>query len=128
MNDTIAAIATPPGVGAIAIVRLSGPKARAIASRLFHSQQPLAHRTAIYGEIRDESENTIDKGLALLWEAPHSYTGEESVEFHTHGSPVVAREVLRALLACGARLAQPGEFTQRAFLNGKIDLHEASAV
>jgi len=128
LTDTIAAIATPPGVGAIAIVRLSGPKARAIGSGLFHSQQPLAHRTAVYGEICDESGKSIDKGLALLWEAPQSYTGEESVEFHTHGSPVVARELLRALLACGARLAEPGEFTQRAFLNGKIDLHEASAV
>ncbi|MBV9269749.1 MAG: tRNA uridine-5-carboxymethylaminomethyl(34) synthesis GTPase MnmE, partial [Candidatus Eremiobacteraeota bacterium] len=128
MNDTIAAVATPPGVGAIAVIRISGPKARAIASRLFHSQQPLAHRTAVYGEIRDESGKPIDKGLALLWEAPHSYTGEESVEFHIHGSPVVAREVIRALLASGARLAQPGEFTQRAFLNGKLDLHEASAV
>lgn len=128
MNDTIAAIATPPGVGAIAIVRISGSQARTIASRLFYSSQPLAHRTAVYGEIRDESGKPVDKGLALLWEAPHSYTGEESIEFHTHGSPVVAREVLRALLACGARLAQPGEFTQRAFLNGKIDLHEAAAV
>lgn len=128
MNDTIAAIATPPGVGAIAIVRISGSKARAIASRLFRSSQPLAHRTAVYGEIRDETGKPVDKGVALLWEAPHSYTGEESVEFHTHGSPVVAREVLRALLASGARLARPGEFTQRAFLNGKIDLHEAAAV
>jgi tRNA modification GTPase len=127
-EDTIAAIATPPGKGAIAIVRVSGPQARALASRLFHSRAPLRARVATYGEMVDEHGTPIDKGLAILARAPHSYTGEDTLELHVHGSPVVAREVVRALIACGARYALPGEFTRRAFLNGKLDLQAAAAV
>ncbi len=127
-SDTIAAIATPPGKGAIAIVRVSGPQARALASRLFRSRRPLRNRYAAYGTIVDECGVAIDRGLALWYDAPHGYTGEDALELHLHGSPVVAREVVRALIAAGARAARPGEFTRRAFLNGKLDLTSAAAV
>ena len=83
---------------------------------------------ATYGEVVDERGELIDRGLALLSLAPHSYTGEDTLELHVHGSPLVTRELLRAVIASGARLAHPGEFTKRAFLNGKLDLHAASAV
>lgn len=127
-TDTIAAIATPPGRGAIAIVRVSGPQARRLALRLFRCPGELLPRVATYGTVVDETGAAIDKGLAILSIAPHSYTGEDTLELHVHGSPVVAREVVRALLACGARYATAGEFTRRAFLNGKVDLHAAAAV
>jgi len=127
-TDTIAAIATPPGRGAIAIVRCSGPEARAVAARVFRSGKPLRDRVATYGEILDAGGAVIDRGLALAMEAPRTVTGEDVVELHVHGSPVVARETLRALLHAGARAAAPGEFTRRAFLNGKLDLSAAEAV
>lgn len=127
-EETIAAIATPPGKGAIAIVRVSGPSARTLGARLFLSSKGLRPRLASYGTVVDEQRRPIDRGLAILSAAPHSYTGEDTLEFHVHGSPVVVREVMRALVACGARAAGPGEFTRRAFLNGKLDLHAASAV
>jgi tRNA modification GTPase len=88
----------------------------------------LLPRYATYATIQDETGRAIDRGLALFFQTPHSYTGEDALELHTHGSPVVAREIVRALLACGARMAEPGEFTRRAFLNGKMDLHAAAAV
>ncbi|HTX59029.1 MAG TPA: tRNA uridine-5-carboxymethylaminomethyl(34) synthesis GTPase MnmE [Verrucomicrobiae bacterium] len=127
-GETIAAIATPPGKGAIAVVRVSGPGVRALASRLVASGAPLRARYATYASILDETGAPIDRGLAIFFAAPHSYTGEDLLELQVHGSPVVAREVMRALLACGARLAAPGEFTRRAFLGGKMDLHAAAAV
>jgi tRNA modification GTPase len=124
--STIAAIATPPGKGAIAIVRVSGPHVRSCARRLVKAKlQPRRMTTA---DILDENGALVDRGVAVLAPAPHSYTGEDLLELHVHGSPVVAREVLRAILACGARLAAPGEFTRRAFLNGKMPLSAASAV
>jgi tRNA modification GTPase len=128
MTDTIAAIATPPGRGAIAIVRCSGPDARTIVARVFRSRAALADRVATYGEILDVDGAVLDRGLALAMDAPRTVTGEDIVELHVHGSPVVARETLRALLAAGARAAGPGEFTRRAFLNGKLDLSAAEAV
>jgi tRNA modification GTPase len=128
MHETIAAIATPPGRGAIAIVRCSGPDARAIAARVFRSRTPLADRVATYGEIRDVDGALLDRGLAIAMDAPRTVTGEDIVELHVHGSPVVARETLRALVHAGARAAGPGEFTRRAFLNGKLDLSAAEAV
>ena len=128
MHETIAAIATPPGRGAIAIVRCSGPDARKIAARVFRSRTPLADRVATFGEILDVDGAVLDRGLALAMDAPRTVTGEDVVELHVHGSPVVARETLRALLHAGARAAGPGEFTRRAFLNGKIDLSAAEAV
>lgn len=126
--ETIAAIATPPGRGAIAIVRCSGPDARRIAARVFRSREPLADRVATYGDILDADGRVLDRGLALAMDAPRTVTGENVVELHVHGSPVVARETLRALLHAGARAAGPGEFTRRAFLNGKLDLSAAEAV
>ncbi len=127
-SDTIAAIATPPGKGAIAVVRVSGPDAFELGRRLVRTRSPLLPRVATYATIVDEGGDAIDRGLAIAFSAPSSYTGEEMLELHVHGSPVGAREVVRALLACGARLAQPGEFTRRAFLNGKMDLNAAAAV
>lgn len=126
--DTVVAIATPPGKGAIAVVRTSGPLSQTIVKRLFRTSAPLKPRVARYGTVVDEAGAAIDRGLAILFTAPHSYTGEDVLELHVHGSPVVAREVVRAALACGARNAAAGEFTRRAFLNGKMDLHEAAAV
>jgi tRNA modification GTPase len=128
VSDTIAAIATPPGRGAIAIVRCSGPDARRIAGRVFRSRSPLRDRTATYGEIRGVDGALLDRGLALAMDAPRTVTGEDIVELHVHGSPFVAAETLRALLHAGARAAGPGEFTRRAFLNGKLDLSAAEAV
>jgi tRNA modification GTPase len=127
-SETIAAIATPPGKGAIAVVRASGPAVPDLARRLVRTTSPLRARVATRATIVDEHSEPLDEGLAIRFPAPHSYTGEEMLELHLHGSPVLAREVVRALLACGARLAQPGEFTRRAFLNGKMDLHAAAAV
>jgi tRNA modification GTPase len=127
-SDTIAAIATPPGRGAIAIVRCSGPAARRIAARVFVANAALADRAATYGTIVDAAGGEIDRGLAIAMDAPRTATGEDVVELHVHGSPITARETLRALIAAGARLAEPGEFTRRAFLNGKLDLSAAEAV
>jgi tRNA modification GTPase len=126
-DETIAAVATPPGRGAIAIVRVSGPDARALAAKMAPSVRARP-RYAHYAPIIDETGAVIDRGLVLFSPGPHSYTGEDTLELHVHGSPVVARETLRALLAHGARLAEPGEFTKRAFLNGKMDLNAAAAV
>jgi tRNA modification GTPase len=126
--DTIAAIATPPGRGAIAIVRCSGPGARRIAARVFRSRLALIDRMATYGTIVDVAGRPIDRGLAIAMDGPRTVTGEDVVELHIHGSPVAARETLRGLIAAGARLAEPGEFTRRAFLNGKLDLSAAEAV
>jgi tRNA modification GTPase len=127
VSETIAALATPPGRGAIAIVRVSGPDVRAIAARVVPSAALQPHY-AHYGAILDERGETIDRGVALFAQAPHSYTGEDTLELQIHGSPIVVREVLRALLALGARPAEPGEFTRRAFMHGKLDLHAAAAV
>ncbi len=122
------AIATPPGKGAIAIVRVSGPDVPELSRRLVRAKHPLRARVATRATILDDRDEALDEALAIRFRAPGSYTGEEMLEVQIHGSPVVAREVVRAFLACGARLAAPGEFTRRAFLNGKMDLHAASAV
>jgi tRNA modification GTPase len=127
-RETIVAIATPPGKGAITVLRVSGPEVPAIARRLVRTKSPLRPRIATYAPIVDEVGEVLDRGLAIRFSAPRSYTGEDMLELQVHGSPVVAREVARALLACGARLAEPGEFTRRAFLNGKMDLSAAAAV
>jgi tRNA modification GTPase len=99
-----------------------------LTARLVRANAPLRPRIATYATIVDEDGRALDRGLAIAFPPPHSYTGEAVLELQIHGSPVVAREVVRALLACGARLAEPGEFTRRAFLNGKLDLHAAAAV
>ena len=124
--DTIAAIATPPGRGAIGIVRISGPLVPRIAHRLIgRLPEP---RVAAYGAARDAEGQPLDEGLALYFPSPHSYTGEDVLEFQGHGGPVVVQSVLAACLDAGARLAEPGEFTRRAFLNGRMDLAQAEAV
>ncbi len=129
IQDTIVALATPPGVGAIAIIRLSGPDAIHIANKVFRgknlSQQ--ASHTVHFGTIREE-ETIIDEVLATVFIAPKSFTKENSVEISCHGSNFIVREIIRVLIQAGARLAEAGEYTKRAFLNGKFDLAQAEAV
>ena len=131
--DTIAAIATAQGASAVGIVRLSGGKSRAIVSALFTPASgvradDLPPRRMTYGTLRGENGALLDHVMAVWFPAGHSCTGEESAELHCHGSPVVLNEVLHACFAAGARQAKAGEFTKRAFLNGKMDLTEAEAV
>ena len=124
--DTIAAVATPTGRGGIGIVRVSGPAVPQVASALIgRLPEP---RFAALCAIRDAQGEALDQGIALYFEAPHSYTGEAVLELQGHGGPVVTHAVLCAALDAGARLAEPGEFTRRAFLNGKMDLAQAEAV
>jgi len=131
-NDTICAIATPQGEGGIGIVRISGAAASAIAASLYRGAQPwhaLKSRTAYFGEVFDPQDGSlIDEALFLLMAAPHSYTGEDVVEIQAHGNPLILKKILSVLVARGARLADPGEFTRRAFLSGRIDLAQAEAV
>jgi tRNA modification GTPase len=127
MNDTIAAIATAGGVGSIAIVRLSGPDARTCA-RHVAPKATFRPRYAQLTPLVDLHGAMIDQGIVLSFEAPHSFTGEEVVEFQCHGGTIIARRILETLLRAGARLAEPGEFSKRAFLNGKIDLSQAEAI
>ncbi len=128
-QDTIVAIATPPGRGGIGIVRLSGPEARAIAAPLLRLRHPLAPAQARFATVLDpETQAPLDEAVVTFFAAPNSYTAEDVVEIAAHGSPVVLETILRATLAAGARLAEPGEFTQRAFLAGRLGLTEAEAV
>jgi len=129
--DTIAAISTPPGRGGIGIVRLSGPQAASITAQLVRLRQPMEHARARLADVLDESDDgkePIDEAVVTLFAAPNSYTGDELVEIAAHGSPVVLEMLMRRALDHGARLASPGEFTERAFLAGKIDLTQAEAV
>src|SRR5581483_9648937 len=129
--DTIAAVATPPGRGGIGIVRLSGPEAWQVAARLVRLRRELeAGRTGL-ADVLDPSAPdgaTIDEAVVTPFAAPRSYTGEDVVEIAAHGSPIVLETLLRSALSFGARLARPGEFTERAFLNGRLDLTQAEAV
>jgi tRNA modification GTPase len=127
-EDTIVAISTPPGRGGIGIVRLSGPNARTIAEPLLKLRHPLAPAQARFAEIIDSTGETLDEAVVTYFEAPHSYTSEDIVEIAAHGSPVLLDHLLRQCLAAGARLAEPGEFTQRAFISGRLDLTQAEAV
>jgi tRNA modification GTPase len=130
-DDTIVAIATPPGRGGIGVVRVSGPCAREIAARLLTRRAPLTPREATLTKVRLDTRGAYragDHAIVTWFPEPHSYTGEHVVEISTHGSPVVLREIVRELVEAGARLARPGEFTLRAFLNGRIDLAQAEAV
>ena len=129
-QDTIAALATPPGEGGIAVLRISGPDAVAVASRIFQGQAPLsecASGRVRYGAVVRDGV-AIDEVLATVFRAPRSYTGEDVVELSGHGGVYVSRRVVEAALWAGARLAHPGEFTQRAFFNGRLDLAQAQAV
>jgi tRNA modification GTPase len=128
-GDTIAAIATPPGEGGIAIIRISGNKAIAAADRLFsgkvHSYET---HTVHFGTFYNLEGEAIDQVLLLVMLGRRSFTGEDTVEVHCHGGPLIARRVLEAILAAGVRAAQPGEFSFKAFINGKIDLTQAEAI
>jgi tRNA modification GTPase len=121
--DTIVAIATPPGRGGIGVVRLSGPEAQAVARQLIAHDGPLEPRRATFTRV-----SNIDQIVATYFPAPASYTGDDVIELSAHGSPVILHAIVAAAIARGARLAEPGEFTLRAFLNGRIDLMQAEAV
>ncbi len=128
-DDTIVALATPPGVGAIGVIRLSGSSAFKIVNELFPSKdlnKQLSH-TIFMGLLNDDGEN-IDEVVVSLFKGPKSYTGEDVIEIGCHGSPYIQQQVVQACVRRGARIAKPGEFTQRAFLNGKLDLIQAEAV
>ncbi|HHX96792.1 MAG TPA: tRNA uridine-5-carboxymethylaminomethyl(34) synthesis GTPase MnmE [Clostridia bacterium] len=131
--ETIAAIATAYGAAGIGIVRISGEEAAEIAERVFKSKsgkkiKDLPTYQAVYGHIFDEANNLIDEAIALVMWAPHSFTGENVVELQCHGGAIILKKILELVLRAGARLAKPGEFSQRAFLNGRLDLSQAEAI
>jgi tRNA modification GTPase len=129
--DTIAAIATPPGEGGICVIRISGEAAAEVADRGFRGKQHLKDvptHTAHYGSFSDENGVALDYVVALVFRGPHSYTGENTVELSCHGGQFVVKKILESLVRFGARPAEPGEFTKRAFLNGRMDLVQAEAV
>ncbi|WP_459189113.1 tRNA uridine-5-carboxymethylaminomethyl(34) synthesis GTPase MnmE [Parabacteroides sp. APC149_11_2_Y6] len=133
MNDTICAISTAPGAGGIAVIRVSGPEAIAICNKIFQphitGKNLLSQKayTLRYGSIRRENE-LVDDVLVALFRAPHSFTGEDTVEITCHGSIYIQQQIMQLLIGAGCRTALPGEYTQRAFLNGKMDLSQAEAV
>ena len=127
-SDTIVAIATPPGRGGIGVIRLSGPEAQSIAQRLLTRRKALEPRHATFTTFTGTSADAIDQVVATYFPGPFSYTGEDVVEVSAHGSPVILRAIVQAAIDRGARLAEPGEFTLRAFLNGRMDLMQAEAV
>jgi tRNA modification GTPase len=137
LDDTIVAIATPPGRGGIGIVRLAGPEAKSVALPMLRLKQELQSGRAIFAELVEppdagvtgrEPGSRIDEVVVTFFSKPHSYTTDDIVEISAHGSPVVLRHIVELALARGARLAEPGEFTMRAFLNGRIDLTQAEAI
>jgi tRNA modification GTPase len=125
-TDTIAAVATAPGKGGVGIIRVSGPKVGAIAEAI--TTQPLQPRTAHYGGFIDAGGDAIDEGIALLFPGPNSFTGEDVLELQGHGGPIILDCLLKRVMELGARLARPGEFSERAFLNDKMDLTQAEAI
>ena len=131
-NDTIASIATPPGEGGIAIIRVAGPQALKIADAVFRCRSPKPSKrpanSFVYGHVVNPQGDDIDEAILLIYRAPHSYTREDTVEIQGHGGSVCAGRILQTVLDAGARQAQPGEFTRRAFLSGRIDLLQAEAV
>lgn len=131
LEDTIAAVATPPGEGGVAVIRVSGPDTFKIVGKVFHPKKgnlaDFESHTIHLGEIHGP-ESAVDQVLVSLFRAPHSYTGEEVIEISSHGGLLITRKILDLLVRSGARHAEPGEFTKRAFLNGKIDLTQAEAV
>jgi tRNA modification GTPase len=124
-SDTIAALATPVGTAAIAVVRASGPDSVRLMAEIFGSAPP---RSVVHCDYRDRHGVLLDDTLAVFFQGPHSYTGEDSLEVSCHGNPFIAQKILEDLLARGCRAAGPGEFTQRAWLNGRLDLSQAEAV
>lgn len=130
LNDTITALATAQGVSAIAVIRLSGKDAIAITQKVFRGKnlEDQPSHTVHFGTIWDNNEKLIDEAVVSVFHEPNSFTKENAVEISCHGSPVIVKEILKVLLKNGARLAEPGEFTKRAFLNGRFDLAQAEAV
>ncbi|HKC72414.1 MAG TPA: hypothetical protein VKB60_12360, partial [Terriglobales bacterium] len=143
LDDTIVAISTPPGPGGIGVVRLAGPQARQIALPMLRLKHELEPGRAVFGELVEPERNgvgaklrpaqsgqsaRIDEVVVTFFQKPHSYTTDDIVEISAHGSPVVLRHIVELALERGARLAEPGEFTMRAFLNGRLDLAQAEAV
>lgn len=128
-NDTIVALSTPQGIGAIGVIRLSGAQAWTIANRLFPSKDILLQAThTLHVGFLKHNDQVLDEAVVALFKGPRSYTGEDVVELSCHGSPYILEQVINACVTEGARMAKPGEFTQRAFLNGKLDLTQAEAV
>ena len=130
-EDTITAIATPSGVGAISIIRISGPLSLETADKIFKGKAKLADsdsHTIHYGKILDENGDFIDDVLVSIFRNPNSYTGEDSIEISTHGNPLISKKIIDVLLENNIRLAEPGEFTKRAYLNNRLDLAQAEAV
>ncbi|NPB07145.1 MAG: tRNA uridine-5-carboxymethylaminomethyl(34) synthesis GTPase MnmE [Aquificae bacterium] len=128
MREPIVAVATPYGEGAIGIVRLSGRGVLDIVKRFFKTKGEIKPRYAHYGELYDEEGNLLDEGVLIYYKAPRSYTGEDMVELNLHGNPAILKRAVELFVKAGARLAEPGEFTKRAFLSGKLDLTQAEAV
>ena len=124
--DTIAAVATPAGRGGVSIIRVSGPEAWPIAERL--TQKALLPRQPVFCGFRGADSEVIDKGLTLMFRGPASFTGEDVAEFHGHGGVIITNLLLETCLSFGARLANPGEFSERAFLNNKLDLAQAEGL
>ena len=127
-TDTIAAISTPPGEGGIAVIRISGEDAFRIAERGFRGKGLLGEagsHTAHYGSFVDGDGKSVDNVVAVVFRAPNSYTGENTVELSCHGGQLLTKRILEAVIRFGARVAQPGEFTKKAFLNGRLDLAQA---
>ncbi|MBK7409123.1 MAG: tRNA uridine-5-carboxymethylaminomethyl(34) synthesis GTPase MnmE [Saprospirales bacterium] len=130
LDDTITALSTPPGIGAIGVIRLSGPRAVAIVDAVFEGKKlkDQASHTAHFGTIKDAEGQALDEVVVTLFRAPRSYTREDVVEVSCHGSPYILQQVLQLFIEKGARMAKPGEFTLRAFFNGRMDLSQAEAV
>lgn len=129
-TDTIAAVSTAPGVGGIAVIRISGPQALPIFAQIWKGKglNDAQTHTAHFGTIADSLGRQIDECVATLFRAPKSFTGEDTVEISCHGSEFIQREILHAVIRAGARTAEPGEFTRRAFLNGRMDLAQAEGI
>ena len=128
-EDTICALATPNGIGAIALIRISGPKSLVLTEQFFSKPlQNKASHTSHFGLFSAPDKTLIDEVLVSVFSEGKSFTGEESVEISCHASPYIQQQILQALCAAGCRLAEPGEFTRRAFLNGKLDLSQAEAI
>ena len=131
MNETICAIGTPFGVGGIAVIRVSGEDAMPVVDSLFHGRCPLADaptHTVHHGLLTAQDGTTVDEVVCTVYRAPHSFTGENTVEIACHGSLYIQQTLLQWLIDAGCRAAEPGEFTKRAFLNGRIDLSQAEGI
>ena len=125
--ETIAAVATPPGKGGVGIIRLSGPNSFKIAEEI-SQQKAFKNRYATYSKFYSKNAEIIDSGLVICFQAPHSFTGELIAEIQAHGGPIIMQMLLNRVIELGARQAKPGEFSERAFLNDKLDLAQAEAI